>query len=167
MSKEIVENIIQRAIRKDIRMQFFFGFIACFIAFLLGYSFYGENVFLCIIAVAIFLGALLLLRNVWTYRKLNQHPILNLLSQKPQSVIWVYTVLTQRMPFGLQFSQTGTVYFKKTDGTEQSLSIPAKELNSLSDALQKILPHATFGYSVDKAQWYTADPWMLYREEEK
>jgi len=70
------------------------------------------------------------------------------------------------MPFGFQFSKNGTIYFKLADGDELSVSLPARQLKTVSKALNKILPQATFGYSEANAQYYDIDPEMLRREKD-
>ena len=99
--------------------------------------------------------------------KTEQHPLVQLLTHRPKQVVWVYSVVTQRLPFGFQFSQTGILYFKLLDGDEISVELPVQQLKLVSKTLNRLLPHATFGYSDDKAQWYRANPELLIRNKEE
>ena len=61
---------------------------------------------------------------------------------------------------------TSIVYFKLIDGDEITLSIPEKELNTLMKELNRRLPHATFGYTKDREQWFMAEPALLLRDDD-
>lgn len=91
--------------------------------------------------------------------------LMELLESKPEQIVWVYTVVTQRMPFGFALSNNGLLYFKLLDGDEICLSLPVTQLKLVSKTLNRLLPHATFGYDDNKAQWYLADPAMLIRDQ--
>lgn len=82
----------------------------------------------------------------------------------PEQIVWVYSVVTQRLPFGFRFSQNGVLYLKLIDGDEHSVSLPPADLKLVSHFLNRLLPHATFGYTRDREQWFLADPRMLLRE---
>jgi hypothetical protein len=97
----------------------------------------------------------------------NENKIIQILFTKPQSIVWIYSVKTERLPFGFQLSTATTLYFKFVDGDQLSVSVPGKDLKVISRFLNKLLPHATFGYSPDRAQWYHISPDMLRKETEK
>ena len=82
------------------------------------------------------------------------HPLRILLHQHPQAIVWVYTVRTQRMPFGIELLSGGTIYFFLADGEELSIGLPDDQLKLVSHTLSRLLPHATFGYSPEKARRY-------------
>ncbi len=88
-----------------------------------------------------------------------------LLEHRPRHIVWVYAVVTERLPFGLQFGSSCTMYFKLLDGDEVSVGLSVKEQRDVSATLNRLLPHATFGYTRDREQWYMADPAMLIRHE--
>ena len=92
--------------------------------------------------------------------------LLYLLENRPRHIVWVYAVVTERLPFGLQFGSSCTMYFKLMDGDEVSVGLSAKNQRKVSKTLNRLLPHATFGYTRDREQWYMADPAMLLRQEE-
>jgi len=89
-----------------------------------------------------------------------------MLQKEPKRIVWVYSIVTKRMPFGFQINQSGTMYFKLLDGDELTLSFPASELKSISEMLNYHLPHATFGYTKEREQWYMAHPELLLRQED-
>ena len=90
--------------------------------------------------------------------------LIYLLLYQPQEIVWVYAIVTQRMPFGLAFSQMETMYFKLMDGDEITLRIPEVIIAKVSEKLNHILPHASFGYSEEREQWFRANPAMLLNE---
>lgn len=92
-------------------------------------------------------------------------PLTTILMKEPRKIVWVYAIVTQRMPFGFEVNQTGTMYFKLIDGNEITLDFPAKELKPISEMLNYHLPHATFGYTSEREQWYLAHPALLMKNE--
>lgn len=91
--------------------------------------------------------------------------LMHLLEHQPKQIVWVYSVVTERLPFGLQFSRNSTLYFKLMDRDEITVSLPARDLKPVARALNKFLPHASFGYTEDREQWYLASPAMLLQDE--
>ncbi|MBV6653640.1 MAG: hypothetical protein KI786_07790, partial [Mameliella sp.] len=65
-----------------------------------------------------------------------------------------------------QLLRNGTLYLKLRDGDDVSVSLSADDLKVVSRYLNRLLPHATFGYTKDREQWFMASPLMLLREEE-
>lgn len=82
----------------------------------------------------------------------DSHPIYLLLHHHPEAIVWVYTIQTQRMPFGIELFSGGTIYFHLANGEFFSLGIPNDKLKLVSHTLSRCLPHATFGYSAEKAR---------------
>ena len=131
---------------------------------LIVWSFLEENIFLVIIGFSItILGIYFAFLRIAVLMN-DEYPITTVLLKKPRKVVWVYSVVTQRMPFGFVINHSGTMYFKLIDGSEMTLSLPAEELKSISEMLNYHLPHATFGYSKEKEQWFLAHPEMLLKE---
>ncbi len=94
-----------------------------------------------------------------------EHRLFRLLHHQPKQIVWVYSVVTEHLPFGFQINRRGTLYFKLVDGDDISVSMPAEELRRVSKFLNPILPHASFGYTRDREQWYIASPLMLLQDE--
>lgn len=97
--------------------------------------------------------------------QIHRNPMMNVLIEDPQTIVWVYSVVTERMPFGLKVFSQSTLYFKLLDKEEHSVSIPEKYIDIVTRMLNKKLPHATFGFSRDKEQWYIASPELLIKDE--
>lgn len=93
--------------------------------------------------------------------------LMYLLENHPRHIVWVYAVVTERLPFGLQLGSSCTLYFKLMDGDEVSIGLSAEAQREAAQTLNQLLPHATFGYTRDREQWYMADPAMLLRHEEE
>lgn len=94
-----------------------------------------------------------------------EHRLFRLLQHQPKQIVWVYSVVTEHLPFGFQINRHGTLYFKLADGDDISVSMPADALKRVSKFLNPVLPHASFGYTRDREQWYIASPLMLMQDE--
>ena len=90
-----------------------------------------------------------------------------ILEHQPKSIVWVYSIKTQRLPFGVSVSDGILLYFKKLDKKEYTVKVPEKDLPEIMQFLNKRLPHATFGYSSDNDQWFEADPHLLLKDPPK
>ena len=76
----------------------------------------------------------------------------------PESVVWIYSVVHQHHPFGLQINQRGIMYFKFADGDEQSVYLPPDKVKLISKVLGRALPNTVFGYTSERAAQYEKDP---------
>ncbi|MEM6724521.1 MAG: hypothetical protein AAF598_10815, partial [Bacteroidota bacterium] len=95
--------------------------------------------------------------------RIANHPLVKLLLQSPEQIVWVYSVITVSTPYGVTVFSMGNFYVKLINKEEICLSAPPHQLKELSRALNPILPHASFGFSEEKEQWYLVDPALLYR----
>ncbi len=116
----------------------------------------GLGVFLAVLGVRFGVSA----GKVW---RPAQHPLMQLLQRQPQRVVWVYSVSSDLMPFGLYVFSRGTLYFQLDDGQSLDLSVPSKQLKLISRTLNRLLPHASFGYSAERRQLFAMDPQRLRR----
>ncbi|MDZ4683316.1 MAG: hypothetical protein SH848_09905 [Saprospiraceae bacterium] len=116
----------------------------------------GLGVFLAVIGVRFGVSAV----KIW---QATQHPLLQLLRRQPQRIVWVYSVTKDLMPFGLYIFSRGTFYFQLDDGRSLDLSVPARQLKLISRTLNRLLPEASFGYSVERRQVFAMDPKRLRR----
>ena len=155
---------IQNALKRELRAKLLasvalllFGELLCIYAFQLNGAIVVVGIVLTVLGIKFTRDALL-------NRKVEQTPLMRLLSKEPIKIVWVYSEVTQRMPFGLEFSKEATIYFKLIDGDEVTLSMPEKEIKNVLNILNTKLPHASFGFTKDREQWFMADPAMLYRE---
>ncbi len=107
------------------------------------------------------------LANILKERNPMNHLLIQLLLNDPRKIVWVYSLSTQSMPYGFHINRFGLMYFKLIDGDELSVSLPANKLRAVSKSLNAHLPHATFGYTKEREQWYMAHPGMLWKGDEK
>lgn len=159
--------ILKRALKKEIRLQFLASMALAMLGFTLLYFLYQKNAILAIIGLIItvfgFRFALKITKN-W---EVEDHPLIRTLMDQPRQIVWVYSLLTERMPFGFQFSKSGTLYFKLVDGNEFSVGLSAKKLKLVTKTLNRLLPHASFGYSVQREQWFLQSPEKLRKDRDK
>jgi hypothetical protein len=80
------------------------------------------------------------------------------LYDKPGSVVWIYSVVHQHHPFGLQIKERGIMYFKFSDGDEQSVYLPPDKMKLISKVLSRALPYTVFGYTRERAVQYEKNP---------
>ena len=154
-------NLIINSLNRERR----FKTISAFCLIIIGsgtlFHCFGDNIFLAVIGLAI------LVSGIQYIHFLTKTPVVlpGLITQRSREIVWIYSMVIQRMPFGVQFSKQTYVYFKMLNNEEIVVSIPEKDLEGLMKTLNAYLPHATFGYSDDKELWYRADPAMMYQEE--
>ncbi len=91
----------------------------------------------------------------------HRHPVWLQITKNPEQIVWVYSKDVQTSPYGLEVSGHAVMFFKLVNKSELSISVPRKQAHALSESLNPVLPHATFGYTLERAQWYTADPTFL------
>lgn len=92
-----------------------------------------------------------------------QTALYKVLCHRPGEIVWVYPVVTQVMPFGISLYDRSYLIFKLLNGREHALQVPSRKVRLLMKWLNRYLPHATFGYSANKARNYSADPARLIR----
>lgn len=86
------------------------------------------------------------------------------LADEPQQVVWVYSLMTQRMPFGLELFKAGVVYIYLKDGSHHSISIPVRKLKLICKFLGRLSPQASIGYTKERAQQFEFNPELLKRK---
>jgi hypothetical protein len=168
--ENIDDNPGKQALEKALRREWYARLLSCYLLASAGLIalWYGILVSAIIGLFGLLIAALgcrFLFQSLKGYKS-GEHRLIRLFKESPRSIVWVYSVVTERMPFGLQIARAGTMYFKLIDGDEISVSLPAKELKVVADHLQPLLPHASFGYSRDREQWYLADPQLLILDPE-
>ncbi len=93
------------------------------------------------------------------------HELIKKIKNTPKDIVWVYSTITQIAPLGIKMFSRGTLFFKLIDGQQITLSASTKSLTQISTSLNSILPHATFGFSQEREQWYMASPILLLRND--
>lgn len=155
-------HIVRRALLRDRHLKLLFGLLGAGLGgSVLYYSFDRWSWAFAAIGMILLLLSVRLLRQVALQWRPHAMPLLQLLYFQEQRIVWVYAVATPRQPFGVQLTAGVTVFFRLIDGTCESLPVPQRALDTLERALADWLPHATFGYSTEYEQWYTADPALL------
>ncbi|MEL7220105.1 MAG: hypothetical protein AAGJ93_02235 [Bacteroidota bacterium] len=84
--------------------------------------------------------------------------LLKMLYENPGEIVWIYSMVNDHHPFGLQFFQRGILYFKLLNGDEITANLPPKKLKLISKVLSRSLPDTVFGYSNERARKYLSDP---------
>ncbi|MEN0002906.1 MAG: hypothetical protein AAF798_02135 [Bacteroidota bacterium] len=154
--------ILRKAIRKEARQQrgvgLFFGLAG---AVLLAFGF-SNSVLLSVIGLAMLVWCIRLI--LTAPLEVDASPIMRKLHYQPEDVVWVYSLITQRMPFGFHFIDSGILYFKLSDGDELSVSVPSHQLKLISKTLNRVLPHAAFGYSEEREHRFRHNPNTLRKD---
>ncbi|MGB0984252.1 MAG: hypothetical protein ACPG19_09440 [Saprospiraceae bacterium] len=157
-------DCIKNALRIDRNLQLIFGIIAVlFGGWLLLFVFKRFSWIFAALALVMLFSGIRLLYDVFRFWKMEQTYLIRLLFYQPQEIVWVYSIVTEKLPFGVALSKKGTMYFKLLNGDEITIKLDDKEMPLISKCLHEVLPHATFGYSKEKEQWYMANPAMLLK----
>ncbi len=156
-------ELLRNAIRRELRLQLILSLLLLLCGVLLCLFFFPDFIIMTIIGLATTIIGIRLVYQTALRLRLDRSSIMHLLQEEPHRVVWVYSVVTERLPFGFQFSRSGTLYVKTDDAETYSVSLPANKLKLVSKTLNRLLPHATFGYSVDKDQWFQESPEKLRR----
>lgn len=151
-------QLLCRALRKEVRLKAVFAILGTLTSgFLLYLSFARNTILTVIFLVCLLLGFRFLIKTLREI-SLENNRLLLLLNRQPEKIVWVYALNTQRLPFGLDFSESGVLYFKLNDGDEFSVALPAKKLKLVSHFLNRVLPKTVFGYSPERAENYRQSP---------
>lgn len=112
-------------------------------------------------AVFPFLGALVATLGVyWMYRLLGEQPAAawrELLREEPTRIVWVYGLVTERMPFGLNLMRSATLYLVEANGEMNDFSLHPDQLLLVTKTLNRLLPHAEFGYTEERELRYRGE----------
>ncbi|MBK7871726.1 MAG: hypothetical protein IPJ74_14140 [Saprospiraceae bacterium] len=156
-------RLLHRAMRREQYLQLgAFGFmltvgiICCCFAF-------HNNALITITGLTFTILSITALYHI--YLHWNDDRLMRLLEYQPKQIVWIYTVVVQRMPFGVHLFQSGTLFFKLIDGDEISIVLSEKKLKLACHTLSRLLPHATIGYSKEREVQYHQNPKLLIRNE--
>lgn len=94
-------------------------------------------------------------------RPADEQRLVALLKYQPDTIVWVYSLVIERLPFGFQFFPSCTMYFKLADGDELSVGLPRQKVKMVSRVLNRVLPHATFGYTPEREAQFHQNPETL------
>ena len=124
----------------------------------LGTSVFGvvsRSIYLPFVGGAMATGAL-----YWLYRILSDQPISywrRELRDHPTDIVWVYGLVTERMPFGFKMATLGTLHFVDREGDIYCFGMKPKDLKLVTKTLNRVLPHAEFGYSAERELQYRGE----------
>ncbi len=168
MNKKKIEyelKCIQEALVADRNLKLAVGLLAILGGtVLLFYYFQSAAWILSALALVSFLGGFRLLWGVFRYWHPSNMRLIRLLKYQPEEIVWVYSVTTQNLPFGIQISKKTTMYFWLMERDNITIRLKEKDLKSVALYLNHQLPHASFGFSQEKEQWYIANPALLLRD---
>jgi hypothetical protein len=108
-------------------------------------------------------GILIIVKLIQNW-ELEKMELIRLLRYEPTEIVWVYSIQTNRLPFGIQLQHDCAMYLKLMNRDFIEIKLAKSKIKLVSQELNKILPHATFGYSLDNAQWYLANPALLLKK---
>jgi hypothetical protein len=154
-------KILYQGLRKERLLQSSFAGLLLVLA-ILGTGAFFPGV-LGWISFVLLLAAIYWLLGIQPQQDALQHPFAKALTEEPERIVWVYSMITQMSPYGFRFARKGILYLKLDSGEELSLPLPPDKLKLISRFLNRVLPHATFGYDPEKAQRYQKAPESLRR----
>jgi len=96
----------------------------------------------------------------WLFRVLTEQPLAHWrrqLREEPETVVWVYGLVTERMPFGFKTVATGTLHLVENDGDIHTFGMKPDELKLVTKTLNRVIPHAEFGYSPEREMKYRGE----------
>lgn len=132
-------------------------FVSGLIVFTIGLSIFP--IMLILGAAASIFAGVLLLRHFRVKAPLER--LQDRLYDDPDTIVWIYTVIHEHHPFGLQFSERGLIYFKFSNGDEISAFLPPHKLTLITKVLSRALPYTVFGYTKERAAQYEKDPYLV------
>lgn len=155
-------QLLQRCVEREQRMQLIAfslmllaGLVCCLFAF-------HDNALLTIAGLTFTVLGITALFHI--YQNWNDDRLMRILRHQPKKIVWVYSVVIQRSPFGVHLFQNCTLFFKLVDGDEISVMIPPNKQKLATHTLNRLLPHASFGYSPERAEQYQKNPKELLRK---
>ncbi len=98
-------------------------------------------------------------------RKSTLEKLQDRLYDHPESVVWIYTIVLEHHPFGLQMNERGLIYLKFDNGDEVSAYLPPRRLKLITKILHRALPYTVFGYTKERAEQYKKDPMLMSKWE--
>lgn len=154
-------KILRQSVRKEWAVQLFFSFLITGGGNWFGWYFFKKENVLAVFGWAAVLLGIWLFWNVIRRVTPDRHPLFRMMEKSPEKIVWIYSENIQSMPFGFHLWDTGMMHFKLSDGGEITVSLPAGKLKLVSKFLNRIFPHASFGYSEERRQQFETDPTLL------
>ncbi len=156
-------RLLHSAVQKERNVKLSFALCLMFLGVVLPYIYFQRNSFIAGVGlVAMIVGIRMMFGIIRTPRAVDER-LWHLLNDDPKQIVWIYSLNTQTMPFGFYLWDAGTMYFKLLDGDEITVNLPAKKLKMVSKFLNRLLPHASFGYSDERQAQFESDPKLLLK----
>ena len=96
----------------------------------------------------------------WLYKILTEQPLAfwrRHLRDEPENIVWVYGLVTERMPFGFKTVASGTLHLVEADGDIHTFGLQPEALRLVTKTLNRVLPDAEFGYSEERELKYRGE----------
>lgn len=96
----------------------------------------------------------------WLYRLLSEQPISfwrEILRDEPETVVWVYGMVTERMPFGFRMAARGTLFLVEDDGEQTAFTMSPAHVRMVTKTLNRVLPNAVFGYTPEREMQFRGE----------
>ncbi|MEZ5039394.1 MAG: hypothetical protein R2828_05865 [Saprospiraceae bacterium] len=159
--------VLRKALVREARWQLIAAIALLVIGFSLISVFYKTNVIVSLLGLFMTITACRYIYEFSAIKSPDDHQLIHMISYEPERIVWVYGELVERLPFGLQFSRSGTLYFKLIDGDEIIVNIPGRHLRLVSKTLNRLLPETSFGFSSEKAEKFAQKPRLLRKSDQK
>lgn len=158
-------HVIRDGIRRDLWLKLAVGLALLAGGVALAALFYHKHKLLAVLGVGMALPGAWCVRE-WVRRpRVEDDPLWQVLHRTPGQVVWAYTQEERLMPLGLLLVERGTLYVMLLDGSELTLALPSRKLKLALHYLHRLLPHAVFGFSVERRLQFENDPTSLAKPE--
>ena len=87
----------------------------------------------------------------------HQSPLIQLLVEEPDRIVWIYGYQLTRAPLGIVLSRQHRIFFQTNDQKSYSLDIPASRYLVVMKWLNRALPNAAFGWDDGRYQRWLMD----------
>ncbi len=156
-------RLLYNALQKERNLKLIFAIVLMSAGVTVPYLYFRKNSFISSAGMVALLIGLRLMYGILKKPRTEDERLWNLLNDDPRQIVWVYSISTQTMPFGFHLWDAGTMYFKLVDGDEISVNLPVRKLKMVAKFLNRLLPHASFGYSDERQAMFDNDPKSLLK----
>ena len=157
-------KLLHSALQKERNIKLVLALCLMFLGVVIPYVFFQKNGFIAVVGLATLLASIYIMFGLLRRPATTDERLWHLLNHEPGQIVWVYSVVTQTMPFGFHLWDAGTMYFKLLDGDEISVYLPVKKMKMVSKFLNRLLPHASFGFSEERQAQFESDPKLLLKK---
>ena len=158
---------IYESIRKERLQKWIVAMLIIPVSIFLITHFYQTDFLLVIIGLVGLSISVILVISLIQGGGLEKHPVYKILSEQPRDIVWVYSIKTQRLPFGISLFENTYLYFADTKSHLFSLKVRDKDIKIIMRKLNQWVPWASFGYSEQKELSYRENPNSLIKKEQQ